>query len=38
MNKHKLNQQGFIPMLLFFLALIVAVIVIAYLRVVKAQQ
>lgn len=38
MKKLKLNQQGFIPMMLFILAVIVAVIYLAYSQVQKAQH
>jgi hypothetical protein len=38
MKKLTHNEQGFIPLLLTILAIIIAVIVFAYLRVVKAQR
>lgn len=37
-RKLHLNQSGFIPMILALLAILIAVIVFAYLRVQKAHQ
>jgi hypothetical protein len=38
MKRTQLNQGGFIPMLLTVLVVVVAVIYLAYTRVLKAQQ
>jgi len=34
----KTNQQGFIPMILLLLAILVAVVIFVYLRVIEANQ
>jgi len=38
MKKLTANQQGFVPLLLFILTAVVAVVVIAYMRVQARQQ
>lgn len=38
MKHYRLNQSGFIPMILTLLAILIAVIIFAYLRVQNAHQ
>jgi hypothetical protein len=38
MKKHKLNEYGFIPLLLSVLAVVIAIIYFAFTRVMHAQQ